>query len=289
MRCGEAATGPYTLRMRVLGIVCAWWVISPVAAPAAAQPASSSTESHEGARGEARATYDQGMQAAREGRWDDALDSFESAYQLHPDERLLINIAGALTQLGRLAEAERQYQRFLAEMDSDADQYREAAERALERIGPRLATVVVLLPARVPGDRLTVDGRTISAAELMSGMRLEAGEHRLHLLRGGNIVRTLDLDVEEGETTTVSVATVAIHPQPDLEGEATETALDLRAPPPPDGSDGFWQSPWPWVGAAALLSASVVLIVLLASGNTSEVDRTPQFTGTLTPGRLRAR
>ncbi|HBQ11989.1 MAG: tetratricopeptide repeat protein [Sandaracinaceae bacterium] len=86
---------------------------------------------------EARSLFEAGQSAFRDGRFEDALARWQSAYDLARYPELLYNIATALDRLGRMDEAARRYRDFLEENPEAAN--RNYVQRRVEVIETHLA------------------------------------------------------------------------------------------------------------------------------------------------------
>lgn len=69
--------------------------------------------------------FEQGMVAVRDGRFEDALSSFEQAYELEPHPVVLFNIARANEKLRRWSAARDSYVRYLKEVQGLIDPIKE--------------------------------------------------------------------------------------------------------------------------------------------------------------------
>lgn len=71
---------------------------------------------------------DRARQLSREGKLEDALQIYHTAYKLRADPKLLFNIARVLHKLGRLAEAATYYQRYLQAGAENIPEQRQKAQ-----------------------------------------------------------------------------------------------------------------------------------------------------------------
>ncbi len=71
---------------------------------------------------EARDLYNAGTAAFQDGRFEDALQRWQDAFELSARPELLYNIATALDRLGRMSEAADYYERFLQERPDAANE-----------------------------------------------------------------------------------------------------------------------------------------------------------------------
>ncbi len=133
---------------------------------------------------EARALFVAGSAAIENGRWSDAVSSFERAYAITGAPSALFNRAFALRALGRHREARDDFARLLTEHDLEASM-RTDAERYLAEERARVAVLELAGLAEVP-HALRLDGRDLAdAGDRPLRLDLDAGEHSLTAEREG--------------------------------------------------------------------------------------------------------
>jgi tetratricopeptide (TPR) repeat protein len=99
----------------------------------------------------ARALFDAGTIAFRQGRYEDALGNFEQAYRLTHDPVLLFNVATSLDRLRRDAEAVKQFRAYLEAMpDAPNRSAVEGRIALLSRGAPQDSAPVTPAPAPEP-------------------------------------------------------------------------------------------------------------------------------------------
>ncbi len=127
-----------------------------------------------------------GMEAARAGRWSDALHSFTRSFELYPRPLTLLNLAGAQAQTGHLVQAMESYRRFLHDAtEGPAAEHRAEAQAALDQIAPRIARVRISADGLAPDDQLSLDGERLSRAVVGAEISVDPGNHVLVITRGG--------------------------------------------------------------------------------------------------------
>lgn len=162
------------------------------ATPARARADAPSAEAGaEARRSEAKARFDEGVNAFREHRWADAVQSFRQADAIAPSAALSFNIAKAYEHLEDTTSALRWYRDFLRRSPQAANvgevQARVAAlAAALAQRGVQQLTLLTT-PA---GAALTLDDRQLGTAPLT--LELPPGAHRLHVELPG--YRAVDRD-----------------------------------------------------------------------------------------------
>lgn len=216
----------------------------------------------------ARDLFRQGIEAAREERWEEARDAFQRSFDLAPRPLTLLNLAGAQVQTGRLVEGAEMYRRFLREVRRGRPaRQRPAAQAALDAVEARIAYLRIEVEGISEGDAVTIDGEEIPLAALQVDFPVNPGTREIGITRDGETI---------------------VHRQVEL-GEAERRELRLEAPPRPPGTtrpggetpgeSSILSSPWLWVGVGAAVVAAVVLVIVLSSGGTED-----PYSGNVPPG-----
>jgi hypothetical protein len=240
------------------------------ASPAYAQPS-------EATRQEARAHFERGIEAAQSGQWEQARQSFQAAYDRVPLTAILVNLAGAQRQTGRLVQAVRSYERFLATASSDDAEVRPAAERALAEVRAELPHVRINVTGLEYSDRPSIDGQELPNAALAAPIPVDPGEHRVAIVRNGATVAEGSFTAQRRSTVDVSLA---IQPTVATPAEAAATV----APPESVGSEGgsVLESPFFWGAVGLVVVAGVVLAIVLATSSSAP----DPFVGNFGPGHI---
>lgn len=211
----------------VVGLVC----ILATSSVASAQPSAAQLET-------ARGLFREGVTAGDEGRWTAALDLFERAHALTGRADVLLNVAAAQVELGRLVAAAATYRRFQAEADAAMiEQHGAAVASALADLEERTARVAVRIdPPGAPGCAVMLDGQPLAPATLGSDVPVDAGDHIAALLRGGAMLDAESFTLAERERREIVLtgaimtasATGAARPQP---ADEAEHVFDAPSPP----------------------------------------------------------
>jgi len=229
----------------------------------------------------ARRQFRDGLAAAQEGNWEEARAAFQNSYELVPRPITLLNLAGALMQVGRIVEAAEGYRRFLREATEGREaRLRPDAEQALAEIERRIAHVTLVLMGHEPSDQLTLDGWELSAAALGEALPVDPGEHRLVVTREGNEPIENVFSIDDGGTRTVEVD---LRPERWTPREVQEQ-VDLTTtaqPVEPDEGGSVFASPWLWIAIGAVVAGAVVTTIVLTGGETGD-----PFVGNLPPFRV---
>ncbi|MBL8677576.1 MAG: PEGA domain-containing protein [Myxococcales bacterium] len=154
---------------------------------------------------EARSLFDQGIAAADEGRYADAVTAFERSMQLRPSPVVQYNLAMAYRGVGRLLDAITAFERYLANPGARATRESLAeTQRALEGVR---AEVPELRFALAPSEATaTIDGRPI--ASLGEALRVDPGRHVIEVTASDYTPQRLELDLQRSERRTVQATLV---------------------------------------------------------------------------------
>jgi len=259
--------------MAIFGAKSGWgaFVLLVAVSGAFATPVASAQSPEDAARGR----FQEGVAAAREGRWQQAHDAFSEAHEALGRPTILINLANARVQLGRLVEGARTYERFLAEVEpgSSAAEHRGAVEDALEQVRQRIPRLSITLEGAGAGDEVRVDGETV-ARDALGSVGIDPGSHEVELVRDGTVLSRASAEVEEGGSAEVRLEA----PAP----ESAELAASSEEPALTDGEDegSVLASPWLWVGVGAAVVAGALAVILVATAG-GEPD---PITGNVGPG-----
>lgn len=216
----------------------------------------------------ARALFADGVEQAREGRFERAADFFRRAHALRPAPAVAYNLASALVQTGRLVEASEVLQWVLRQRETSPEM-RAAARVTIARIAPRLARIRVVLTG-APGDvSLTLDARPLGLAVLGVMVPVDPGHHVVAAHRGEARVARAELELEESARREV----VLVIPPPLAPPEPM-----AAAPPRDDFEWLLWGGVG--VGVAAVIAVTIAIAVAAQPGPVAAVP------GTTTPAIL---
>lgn len=170
----------------------------------AAEPAAAQSASEVAA---ARTLFEEGVAAAGEARWADALSAFQRSYDIAPRSSTLLNLAGAQVQLGQLVAASESYRRLIRDAGSNARErrLREQAQEALDALTPRLAHLTLRIPDLASSDRITLDDVEVAHAIVGVSTPVDPGSHRVAVVRGGTEIGRASLSLSEGESGDLNV------------------------------------------------------------------------------------
>jgi hypothetical protein len=214
----------------VLAVVVAW------SAPAGAQDD----------RPTAEALFREGRQLLEQGQVKAACERFEASRRLEPAPGTLLNLGDCLERLGRVAGAWVAFSEAATFAARVGDGEREGvARRRARALEPRLARIVVRVPAPVSGLQVRRDGLAVDAAAYGTALVVDPGEHTLTARAPGRRPYRRVVELAEGTRLTVEI--------PVLEAEPA-----AAAPPAPGGEPPPAPRPKRWLamGTLALSVAS---------------------------------
>lgn len=189
----------------LLVVFCSGWILAATPLfPAAHVEAQMSDADRE----EARALFAAGQAAVDAGRWTDALDAFQRAYELTHVPSALFNAAFALRALGRFRDAEAAFVELLS-LEGTRPDMREEATTYLEEVRGRLATVRLIgvpdvTPEAAPVVRLDAVPVTDDGTRPLE-LHADPGHHALDVSMPGFDRFEWTGDLADGEVRTLAV------------------------------------------------------------------------------------
>jgi hypothetical protein len=223
--------------------------IAAVAGSARAQSASEASL--------ARSTFQEGVEAARAERWQEAVDLFQHSYELSPRPITMINLAGALSQVGRLVEAAEAYRSFLAVARSgSAARLRDEAQAQLTALEGRIPRVRIRVLGLAEDDVVRLDEYDTSPAALDLPLPVDPGAHTITVVRAGH-ERSIPFTATEGVPQEV-----VLDARPEAwPGSGTIGTVDPNAitTPPPGRSIVEEPAFWIVIGAVVVVGAGVAI------------------------------
>ncbi len=174
---------------------------APPAEPEGAVQIAPSEEDRERARG----LFGEAVEHAQNEEWDIARDKFREAYEIIPNETILVNLAGAQIETGRYVEGVASYRLFLDTVtDGPLARLRRSAEQAIEEYEAKIANVTINLANVADGDVLRVDDQEVAASATQE-LPLNPGDHRLDVQRDGASAAFSEVTLAEGETRVIDI------------------------------------------------------------------------------------
>jgi tetratricopeptide (TPR) repeat protein len=253
-----------------------------VAMPArAAEPATAAGAGTPDARSAAKARYEAGVAAYREGRYRDAIEQFLEADRLAPSAAFSFNIARAYSQASDAPNALRWYRDYLRRSPGAANAAEVKAlvldyERELAKRGVQQLTIV----SNPPAATVVLNGMPVGVTPWTGELR--PGKHRLELsLRGfADAVRDVALPPEHALDVSVELthskdAAKAAGPAGGNARTASEPIEPAVTKTPGADKPGRKFGPWPWVtlGAGGAALGGALIFELLRDGSEDRARR----------------
>jgi hypothetical protein len=186
--------------------------------------------------------YKTGVKLENSGDLVGALAAFESIGVEKRDFNARLHIASCKKKLGRLLEAERDYEAIRTDPKADPATV-ETAASDLEDLRPRIPKLVVKLSAATKDVKVSIDGHD---AKVPTTVTVNPGTHSIIATRGD--AQVFKRDVTMAESTTIEV---------EVDAPAAASAPVSVAPPTTDPAKaadtgtGSSQRTWGWVGIGA--------------------------------------
>jgi tetratricopeptide (TPR) repeat protein len=239
-------------------------VLCSVAVAHAADPppdAPSEQASDDARRADAKARYEEGVQAYSAGRYKDAVDLFLAADRASPSAPLSFNIARAYEKLGDDSGALRWYRDYLrrspnAANASDVSANIERYEARLAKKGVQQITVL----STPTGATINIDDANVGITP--GTFDLSPGRHRITLLLRGYDDSSSEVDLAPDRAQDIILPLTKTATQnPTTVAAPVATAPAVAASPPPaaptdrPASAHTGLGVWPWVVAGAGVAA----------------------------------
>jgi hypothetical protein len=237
----------------------------------------------------AQELFSQGVEAARQDRWNEARAAFEQAYALSPRSVVLINLAGAQANTQRLKEAAANYRRVLEDPSPETASFRSAAAGVLPSLEARIPRIRLHASGLRPDDVVEIDGQAVPLDSLDAPHLLDPGAHIITVARAGAQRARVTVSLEEGESHDVSLTVPPDSPPPLPSGMAASSTpgLDLtasdRGPTSARSPRSWWRSPWLWTVVVATTAAAAVVTTVVIIGNRNQNE---PFSGNVGSGRI---
>lgn len=158
-------------------------------------------------RVEARAHFDQGVELAARGEFEQALAQFEAAHRSSPNFAVLYNIGQAHIELGHPLLAIAALEHYLRQGALEISTERAEATRA--QIAQQKAHVAELtLIIEPPGASIELDGQSVGQAPLLAPLLVDPGVHWLSVRAEGNPPVTRQVTLARGERHRLELTAV---------------------------------------------------------------------------------
>jgi hypothetical protein len=185
----------------------------------------------------ARVVFNQGLEYADAGRWQEAAERFRSAYAVKPTAEIAYNLAQAYIRLGYLAGGAELLERAANDPEATAP-VKEAARVRLAQVTPRLGRLTVQLDG-TPGTHAYLDGRLLEPSSIGVTLPVDPGPHLVQARWQSGVDLSRRITVAEGRTDTVLLA--------------------APAPARPTGAP-IYKRGWFWVAVAGVAAGTAVAV-----------------------------
>jgi hypothetical protein len=153
-----------------------------------------------------RALFQLGVDAAEDGRWEDALRAFERAYERLPHPDILMNLAAAQARTGRLVASAASYARLLGLVEGRPELY-DVVVGAQARLAEETPAIRIRTVDPDETDQVRIDDRTLTNEELAAPrLLLDPGPHRAELVRDGRVIDREEFDLALRARAEVTLA-----------------------------------------------------------------------------------
>jgi hypothetical protein len=205
------------------------------------------------------AIFTKAREQFKDGEYEEALKGFERVMELSESPNAVFYSAKALRELGRFAEAYARFERARNEAAARADeekrylQTRDSADAALRDLEPRIAKLVITIPAAVTGAEVNVDGHPLESSAWGESVPMMPGEHSIDATAPGYDPVSTTVSLKRGKTKTVPLFASggsSSEPEPDPITDKPDTPED-------DGNLLLWGAIVGGVGVAALAVGGV--------------------------------
>jgi hypothetical protein len=208
--------------MKISASALALSVFATWLAPAVAQP-------NEAEREVAHRHYERGLELARAGEYQKALDEFQAAYEKSPHFAVLYNIGQAYIGLKKPAQALSALERYLAEGKGQVPPDR--VEHTTEQLAAlRAGTAELRVSVNVAGAAVELDGQPVGTTPLLTPVRVSAGSHLLLVRATGKAPLLRSVTVDAGQVVELAIELPAETPQASAEGPRVASPPVLAAP-----------------------------------------------------------
>ena len=142
------------------------------------------TAAADDARAVAGAHYAHGLELAKSGAYEGALQEFNAAYTISPQFAVLYNMGQAQVALDHPTQAIEVLGKYLSEgKERIPEVRRQKVQAQMASLRSRLAALSIITDR--PGAYISVDGREVGATPLTDPVRLDAGTHTIAVKMDG--------------------------------------------------------------------------------------------------------
>ncbi|WP_437757933.1 PEGA domain-containing protein [Sorangium sp. So ce1389] len=175
-------------------------LLAPAAGAQQAAPRAETQES-DALTDKARQLFEDGVKAAKTGKWDDAHAAFLAAWVLKPHYQIASNLGVASLRVGKPRDAAEYLTLYLREAPATKVQERQRAEASLQEARAQVAAVTVRVAP--DGAEVTVDGTSVGRAPLADPVFLDPGRHEVGAKLDGYVPQAQPVAATAGGTEAV--------------------------------------------------------------------------------------
>lgn len=209
-----------------------------------------------GPREVAAERFEEGRALMKAGRPYEAIPKFLASLDAEKTSAALLNLADAYERVGKTASAYQRFRELSEAKDIDPARAEEARKRA-EALKPRLATIVLKVPAASAGAPLSIDGVAVKPT---GSIPLDPGQHSLKVDESKVLVFEI-AEAEKDKPIDVPALPVPV-------ASTTEKPPVVVTPaPPPDDTLRSTSYVVGGVGAAGLIAGTVLGVVALSKAS----------------------
>lgn len=240
-----------TRRVRRLALVFALAVLlTPFVGVAHAQTSSSDVRL-------ANDLYKSGHEKVKAGDWQGAREAFARAYALYPQPVILVNLAGAEVQTGRLVQATEHYRQFLKNTSGLDPNEVEIARKSMATVEARLAHLKVTVANTRASDIIELDGHPLPTAALDVDYPVDPGKHVARVMRNGAEETRSEVTLAEAESRQIRLVAKAITAELAPFTPATQAGADDKR-----SKGSIFSSPWFWIASGVVVIGAATAICL---------------------------
>ncbi|MGZ3421197.1 MAG: hypothetical protein ACXVEE_25200 [Polyangiales bacterium] len=168
----------------------------------------------------AKDLFDKGVRLMEEGKCDEsppkdlakckeARDAFKRAYEITGALGALRNLAYTEKGLGMVASAARDFREVARRAPLDPKPERHAwadfAKKEVEQLEPRVPHLVIKVPERVPGLKITLDGVSLGEGAWDTPIAVDPGKHDVHAEAPGRLAFEGTTTLAEKQNKTIAI------------------------------------------------------------------------------------
>lgn len=198
----------------------------------------------------AQVLFEEARSLVKQGNWEDACPKFAESQKLDPAGGTLLNLANCYEKVGKTASA------WILFVEAEADARRggrkrraEEAKRRSEALKPKLSTLRIDVPERVPGLLVKRGDEEVSAVQWGSSVPVDPGTHEITASAPGKKPWSETIEVlADAHEAVITVPALEDAPPEPAPKPKPDPGKDRGTEPPPDeASDGMVQWVLGWV------------------------------------------